>query len=256
MMEWAWDGYAKYAWGDNEVKPVSKLPHRSSVFGGGKFGTLATVCLSVRVVSLLTVNPLYDQHIILLEMLLDFIMQMPAVHQCGATIVDSLDTLYIMGLQSRFEKATEWVQTSLDLSRAGSTLSVFETTIRYIGGLLSAYALSNNQMFVEKAVAIADLLLPAFNTPTGIPYGYLDVIRKTGKSASWATGGSSILSEFGTLHMEFEYLSYVTKNPIYYEKVINSISLIAPTKLHTQYHSLVLVPLIPSPLYLFLHVCW
>lgn len=48
-------------------------------------------------------------------------------------------------------------------------VSVFETNIRFIGGLLTCYALTGEILFRDKAQQIADKLLPAFNTPTGIP---------------------------------------------------------------------------------------
>lgn len=45
--------------------------------------------------------------------------------------------------------------------------------------------------------------------------------RQFSKSYGWASGGSSVLSEFGTLHLEFSYLSDVTGNPVYRERVMN-----------------------------------
>ena len=60
-------------------------------------------------------------------------------------------------------------------------VSVFETNIRYVGGLLSAYALSGDKMFKEKAEHVASKLLPAFNSPTGIPYALVNM--RSGVSA-------------------------------------------------------------------------
>lgn len=57
-------------------------------------------------------------------------------------------------------------------------VSVFETNIRFVGGLLSCYALTGDVMFRDKAQKIADKLLPAFQTPTGIPYAIVNF--KTG----------------------------------------------------------------------------
>ncbi|ETN68835.1 glycosyl hydrolase family 47 [Necator americanus] len=130
MTKFAWDNYRKYAWGANELRPVSKGGHSASVFGAGDI---------------------------------------------GATIVDAIDTLWIMGLKEEYEQARSWIQHSLDFSRAArGDLSVFETNIRFVGGLLSIYALTNDKMYVEKAEAIAKLLLPAFDTPTGIPYALVN----------------------------------------------------------------------------------
>uniref|UniRef100_A0A0A9A537 alpha-1,2-Mannosidase n=1 Tax=Arundo donax TaxID=35708 RepID=A0A0A9A537_ARUDO len=73
----------------------------------------------------------------------------------GATLVDSLDTLYIMGLKDEFQKARDWVAESLDFDK-DCEASVFETTIRVVGGLLSAYDLSADKIFLEKARDISD----------------------------------------------------------------------------------------------------
>ena len=44
----------------------------------------------------------------------------------------------------------------------------FETVIRYLGGLLSAHALSNEPILLKKADELATKLAPVFNTPTGL----------------------------------------------------------------------------------------
>ncbi|VDO72525.1 unnamed protein product [Heligmosomoides polygyrus] len=175
MTKFAWDGYRKYAWGSNELRPVSNRGHSASVFGMGDM---------------------------------------------GATIVDSIDTLWIMGLKEEYEEARHWIEHNLDFARtAKGDLSVFETNIRFVGGLLSIYALTKDKMYVEKAEAIAKLLLPAFDTPTGIPYALVNVATGTAKNYGWASGQSSILSEFGSLQLEFDYLSHVTGNTIFSDKI-------------------------------------
>ena len=163
-----------YAWGRNELRPVTKRGHSASVFGS---------------------SPM------------------------GATVVDSLDTLYIMGLDEEFERAKGWVRDSLDMGQLTGDVSVFETNIRYVGGLLTAYAFTGDDLFKDKAVHIVNKLLPAFDTPTGIPYALINMKSGTAKNFGWASGGSSILSEFGTLHMEFSYLSDITGNPVYKNRV-------------------------------------
>ena len=59
-------------------------------------------------------------------------------------------------------------------------ISVFETNIRYVGGLLTLYSFTGDNLFKEKAVHIVDKLLPAFRTPTGIPYALVNM--RTGVS--------------------------------------------------------------------------
>ncbi|GCC26842.1 mannosyl-oligosaccharide 1,2-alpha-mannosidase IA-like isoform X1 [Chiloscyllium punctatum] len=173
MMKFAWDNYRQYAWGTNELKPLSKSGHASGLFGG----------------------------------------------LLGATIVDSLDTLYIMGLQEEFAEAREWVENNLDFNVNGE-VSVFEVTIRFVGGLLSAYYLTGDELFKIKAIELGEKLLPAFNTPTGIPWALINLRSGVGRNWGWASGGSSILAEFGTLHLEFVHLSEVSGDPKFAEKVM------------------------------------
>ncbi|CAN6451107.1 unnamed protein product [Victoria cruziana] len=143
----------------------------------------------------------------------------------GATIVDSLDTLYIMGLDKEFQKAKEWVAHSLDFNKECEA-SVFETTIRVVGGLLSAYDLSGDKLFLGKAKEIADRLLPAWNTPSGIPYNRINLASGRAYNLGWA-GGNSILADSGTEQLEFIVLSERTGDPKYQQKVENVIDQLA-----------------------------
>ncbi|XP_050227860.1 mannosyl-oligosaccharide 1,2-alpha-mannosidase MNS1 isoform X1 [Mercurialis annua] len=139
----------------------------------------------------------------------------------GATLVDSLDTLYIMGLDEQFQRAREWVANSLDFNKDYDA-SVFETTIRVVGGLLSAYDLSGDKVFLEKAKDIADRLLPAWDTKTGIPYNIINLAHGNAHNPGW-TGGDSILADSGTEQLEFIALSQRTGDPKYQLKVENVI---------------------------------
>ncbi|EDW65300.1 mannosyl-oligosaccharide alpha-1,2-mannosidase IA isoform X2 [Drosophila virilis] len=174
MMEHAWHNYKLYAWGKNELRPLSQRPHSGSIFGS------------------------YD---------------------LGATIVDGLDTLYIMGLEKEYKEGRDWIERRFSLDNISAELSVFETNIRFVGGMLTLYAFTGDPLYKEKAQHIADKLLPAFQTPTGIPYALVNTKTGMAKNYGWASGGSSILSEFGTLHLEFAYLSDITGNPLYRERV-------------------------------------
>ncbi|KAM8846171.1 mannosyl-oligosaccharide 1,2-alpha-mannosidase IA isoform 1-T1 [Synchiropus picturatus] len=175
MMKFAWDNYKQYAWGKNELRPLTKNGHIGNMFGGLR----------------------------------------------GASIVDSLDTLYIMGLMEEYNDAKEWVKSNLELTSNGEA-SLFEVNIRYVGGLLSAYYLTGEELFKNKVVELGEKLLPAFNTPTGIPRGVINLGSSgTSWSWGWASAGSSILAEFGTLHLEFVHLTELSNNPIYTEKVMN-----------------------------------
>lgn len=145
----------------------------------------------------------------------------------GATVIDSLDTLYIMGLEEQFQKAREWIANSLDFNKDYEA-SVFETTIRVVGGLLSAYDLSNDQVFLDKAKDIADRLLPAWDTPSGIPYNIINLAHGRPHNPGW-TGGESILADSGTEQLEFIALSQRTGDPKYQQKAENVIAQINKT---------------------------
>ncbi|XP_030361038.1 mannosyl-oligosaccharide 1,2-alpha-mannosidase IC isoform X3 [Strigops habroptila] len=138
----------------------------------------------------------------------------------GATVVDALDTLYIMELEEEFQEAKKWVEKSFDLNVNGEA-SLFEVNIRYVGGLLATYYLTGEEVFKSKALELGEKLLPAFNTPTGIPRGVINLGSGMSWSWGWASAGSSILAEFGTLHLEFLHLSELSGNPVFAEKVMN-----------------------------------
>ncbi|GMI97539.1 ALPHA-MANNOSIDASE IB, alpha-mannosidase 1 [Hibiscus trionum] len=135
----------------------------------------------------------------------------------GATVIDSLDTLFIMGLQEQFQRAREWVANSLDFNKDYDA-SVFETTIRVLGGLLSAFDLSGDDIFLQKAKDIADRLLPAWNTASGIPYNRINLAHGHAHNPKWA-GGNSTLAESGSEQLEFIVLSQRIKDPKYQQKV-------------------------------------
>ncbi len=88
----------------------------------------------------------------------------------GLTIVDSLDTLYMVGLREEFMRARDWVATSLDFSDKDKDVNLFETTIRVLGGLLSAFHLTRDRVFLDKGKDLGDRLLGAFTSPSGVPY--------------------------------------------------------------------------------------
>ena len=125
----------------------------------------------------------------------------------GATIIDSLDTLWIMGLSDHYSRARNWVDEFLYFDREWEA-SVFETTIRVLGGLLAAYDLSGDEMYVEKCLELAKRLEQAFRTPTGVPKNIVNLKTGETKTPPWTGApGVVVLSEFGSLAMEFGALS-------------------------------------------------
>jgi mannosyl-oligosaccharide alpha-1,2-mannosidase len=170
-MSWIWSNYHQYAYGHDELKPVSKR-------GNDPWGFM------------------------------------------GVTLVDSLDTLWLMGLKDEFWQARDWVRDHLSYAQAG-TVSVFETTIRSLGGLLAAYDLSGDRAFLEKARTLGDKLTPAFSTSSGVAWGMVDFHSGRG-SGGWS-GSSAILSEFGTLQIEFRNLAAYTSTQKYEDMAMKGI---------------------------------
>ena len=87
----------------------------------------------------------------------------------AATLVDSLDTLWIVGLRDDFDKAVVEVDKIDFTISTEEEINIFETTIRYLGGFLSAYDLSGRPVLLEKAIELGDMIYAAFDTPNRMP---------------------------------------------------------------------------------------
>lgn len=92
-------------------------------------------------------------------------------------------------------------------------IQFFETVIRYMGGLLSAYALTSEPLFLSRADDLGRALIPIFNNTLGIPP--FSVNTKTGKGHTGWLGGVAILSEMASCQMEYRYLAHLTGRPEY-----------------------------------------
>ena len=128
----------------------------------------------------------------------------------GWIIVDSLDTLMLMDCKDELEDARSWVDKELDYN-IDVDVNVFETTIRMLGGLLSAHYLSDDDdtIYLEKAVQLGNKLVTAFDDKTGLPVMELNLqSEKPGKNGYPAKGVST--SEISTLQLEFKLLSNLT----------------------------------------------
>jgi mannosidase alpha-like ER degradation enhancer 2 len=160
---YSWNAYKQYAWGHDELKPLSKGAH--------------------------------DWYSSSLYM----------------TPVDALDTMILMGLTDEANKTRDFIAQNLSFDH-DIEVKNFEITIRLLGGLLSGYQLSGDARLLNLADNLGNRLLPAFNSPTGMPYMYVNL--KTGK----ARGAVSNPAEIGTLLIEFGALAKLTGKPIYYDK--------------------------------------
>ncbi len=136
----------------------------------------------------------------------------------AATLVDSLDTLWIMGLRAEFDEAVAAVA-NIDFGESSSfSVNMFEVNIRYLGGLLAAYDLSHRNILLKKAVELGDLLYAGFNTPNRMPVGSIDVEQaKSGQELMLEALVASAAP--GTLSMEMAHLSQVTGDPKYYDAI-------------------------------------
>ena len=159
----AWNGYKKYAWGNDDLKPLSKSFHNW-----------------------------YPQPLLM-------------------TPVDALDTMYLMGLKGEADKTRKYITDNLTFDKDISVQN-FEITIRLLGGLLSSYQITGDKELLAMADDLGTRLLPVFESPTGLPYRYVNL--KTGKTRGEVTNPA----ETGSLLIEFGTLSKLTKKPIYYEK--------------------------------------
>ncbi len=128
------------------------------------------------------------------------------------TLVDSMDTLFVMGERAQFESAVQAVLAHVSFDR-DVTVSVFEATIRVLGGLLSAHVFVAELAppwydggLLRLAADLGQRLLPAFATATGIPYHRVNLIHGVppGETTHANTAGA------GTLTLEFGMLSRLT----------------------------------------------
>jgi mannosidase alpha-like ER degradation enhancer 2 len=159
----AWNGYKKYAWGHDDLKPLSKTYH-----------------------------DWYAEPLLM-------------------TPVDALDTMILMGLKNEAKTTREYIIKNLSFDK-DIDVQNFEITIRLLGGLLSSYQLTGDKRLLDLAEDLGNRLLPVFESPTGLPYRYVNL--KTGK----VRGNVTNPAEAGTLLIEFGTLSKLTHRPVFFDK--------------------------------------
>ncbi|MBC7931117.1 MAG: glycoside hydrolase family 47 protein, partial [Rubrivivax sp.] len=159
----AWRGYKQYAWGHDDLRPLTK-----------------------------TFYDWHDQSILM-------------------TPVDSLDTMILMGMKEEADKTRRFIVANLSFDK-DIYVQNFEITIRHLGGLLSAYQLTGDRRLLALAEDLGTRLLPAFDSPTGLPYRFVNL--KTGKVRDAETNPA----EAGTLLIEFGTLSKLTRKAVFYDK--------------------------------------
>ncbi|KAK4461088.1 glycosyl hydrolase family 47-domain-containing protein [Cladorrhinum samala] len=145
---------------------------------------------------------------------------------CGwaATLVDTLDTLWIMGMKDEFDDAVKAVK-EIDFTTTPyrSDIPVFETIIRYLGGLVAAYDVSGGhdgqyRVLLDKAVELAEILMSVFDTPNRLPILYYQWKPEFNVSPKRASTNSGV-AELGSMSMEFTRLAQLTGKQKYYDAV-------------------------------------
>jgi mannosyl-oligosaccharide alpha-1,2-mannosidase len=135
----------------------------------------------------------------------------------GASLVDNLDNLWIMGFKEEFEHALSAAM-NIDLTSATiDSINVFETTIRHLGGFLAAYDLSGDERCLHKATEFGEMLYKAFDTPNRMPitrWKLKDAVK--GKQEADKV---VLLAELGSFTMEFTRLSILTGDSKFYDAV-------------------------------------
>jgi len=149
----------------------------------------------------------------------------------GWIIIDALDTMMLMNLTTELSHARDWVATNLTFEQ-DHDVNTFETTIRMLGGLLSAHYLSTEfpnlaplpaadvaageDLYLEKATDLADRLLGAYESNSGVPFASINL--KTAKGIpSHDDGGASSTAEATSLQLEMKYLAKLTGETHYWE---------------------------------------
>lgn len=119
-------------------------------------------------------------------------------------MIESLDTMYLMGFHDWFNEAADFVTANTDFGR-NFTSSVFETTIRLLGGLLSAAELSHRESLIEKATDLGYRLVKTFRVNDTFPYPWVNMGLGVYYYSQFL-----VLSEVTTLSLEFRKLAQLT----------------------------------------------
>ncbi|KIH88672.1 mannosyl-oligosaccharide alpha-1,2-mannosidase [Sporothrix brasiliensis 5110] len=139
----------------------------------------------------------------------------------SATLVDTLDTLWILGLRDEFRMAVRACE-AIDFGVTDAdTVHVFETTIRYLGGFLGAYEISGKAypQLLHKATEIGEILLGAFDTPNRLPMGRWDWLAYALGEMQTSAPTKMLSAEIGTLSLEFTRLTQLTGDVRFYDAV-------------------------------------
>ncbi|KIR99692.1 mannosyl-oligosaccharide alpha-1,2-mannosidase [Cryptococcus deuterogattii 2001/935-1] len=158
----------------------------------------------------------------------------------GYTIVDSIDSLLIMNLIPEYQRARDWIRDHLNFDK-DAQFNTFETTIRLLGGLLSAHYLSSTHsspgiqadapLYLDLAVDLGERLLGAFASPTGIPWSGINLATRQSIPDKDNQGVAS-LAEAASLQLELKYLSHLTGDYVFWKKAEKVTEIIRAQAIH------------------------
>lgn len=134
----------------------------------------------------------------------------------AATLVDSLDTLWIMDMQEEFNEAVAAVDKIDFTTTELKEVNIFETNIRYLGGFLAAFELSADMRLLRKAVQVGEMIYKAFDTPNHMPITRWD-FHAAGEGENQVAAGGVLVAEIGSLCMELTRLSQLTGDPKWFD---------------------------------------
>ncbi|KAK4057558.1 hypothetical protein OIO90_001203 [Microbotryomycetes sp. JL221] len=211
----AWEGYKEHAWGHDEIRPVSKG------WNNGYNGWGANIVDNLDTLLIMNLSHEYNiarKHVATL----DFTFLVPSGAQTFSTNLPPLEHLDVPesdSLNDNDDDAGTSGQRFRPVMRASkdqhspTTVSWFETTIRYLGGLLAAYELSEDRLMLERAIELGDWLLPALGTKHGLPINRYML----GSNPNGLANGRVMLAEVGSMTLEFTKLSMLTGNDVYFQ---------------------------------------
>ena len=164
----------------------------------------------------------------------------------AASLVDGLDTLWIMGLTDAFEEAVDAVK-QIDFSTCAlQELNVFETVIRYMGGLLGAYDLSHGTypVLLYKATELGEMVFKAFDTPNRMPITRWD-FQSAKLGIKQKAPDNALVAEIGSISLELIRLSQLTGDNKYYDAIKRITDQLETQQKHTQLPGL--FPVVVNP---------
>lgn len=148
----------------------------------------------------------------------------------SVTLIDALDTLAVLGNISEFNRVVKVIDSTFNFD-LDINVSLFETNIRVLGGLLSGHLMFGqmgipadnwpcNGPLLRKAEELANKLIKAFDTPTGMPYGTINLLHGVNPKETTVTCTACV----GTYYLEFATLSRLTGNSIYEETALRAMN--------------------------------